>query len=278
MGDVAHRHPAVIAMARLGWVAKGIVYGLIGALAVPIAIEGLRSDRARDGDQEASPLGVVAAVAEKSLGVIALWIVAVGLALYVVWRLISIVLPAENSLATWFTRAGYAVSAVMYSFLAWSAMSFATNDRATRGAETEDAKVERLTRELMDTSAGRWLVGAIGVCLVGVGLYFVVKGVRASFHDDLNPVASARSASRRSSCSAVSGGSDGRRVDPGRLVRHQSRCPLPPADAQGLDGSLRQVTELAVGPLIVGFAALALVAYGLFCMISAPRQSLTGAH
>ena len=34
-------------MARLGWVAKGIVYGLVGVLAVRIAIEGLRADRAR---------------------------------------------------------------------------------------------------------------------------------------------------------------------------------------------------------------------------------------
>ena len=45
--DVAHlayRHPAVVAMARLGWVAKGIVYALVGVLAVPIAIRGLRAD------------------------------------------------------------------------------------------------------------------------------------------------------------------------------------------------------------------------------------------
>ena len=209
VGDVAHRHPAVIAMARLGWVAKGIVYGLVGVLAVPIAIEGLRSDRARNGDQEASPLGVVAEIAEKSLGAIALWIVAGGLALYVVWRLISIVLPAENSVATWFTRAGYAVSAVMYSFLAWSAMSFATDDRAARGVETEDAKVERITRELMDTSAGRWLVGTIGACLSASASTSWSRAFGPGSMTISNPAASARSALRRSSCSAVSGGSGG---------------------------------------------------------------------
>ncbi len=279
VGRVAHRHPAVIAIARLGWVAKGIVYGLVGALAVPIAIEGLRVDRARNGDQEASPLGVVAEIAEKSLGAIALWIVAVGLALYVVWRLISIVLPAENSLTAWFTRAGYAVSAVMYSFLAWSAMSFTTNDRAARGAETEDAKVERLTRDLMDRSAGRWLVGTTGVCLIGVGLYFVVKGARANFHDDLEP----RGVGPISVDAIVAFGRVGWigrgvvLILVGWFVT-RAAVHFRPSDAQGLDGSLRQVTELALGPLIVGFAALALVAYGLFCVISAPRQRLTGAH
>ena len=99
VAQLAGRHPAVVAMARLGWVAKGIVYGLVGVLAVRIAIQGLRADRTRNGDQEASPLGAVTEIAETSLGAIALWVVAVGLALYVLWRLISIVLPAENTVS-----------------------------------------------------------------------------------------------------------------------------------------------------------------------------------
>ena len=37
---LADRHPAVVGLARLGWVAKGIVYGVVGVLAVPIAFEG----------------------------------------------------------------------------------------------------------------------------------------------------------------------------------------------------------------------------------------------
>ena len=200
-----------------------------------------------------APLGAVAAIAETSLGVIALWVVAVGLALYVLWRLLSIVLPAENTVATWFTRAGYAVSVVMYSFLAWSAMSFATDERAARGAETEDAKVERFTRQLMDMSAGRWLVGAIGVCVVGVGIYFVVKGVGRASTTISNRVTSARSASRRSSCSAVSGGSDGASCWSSSAGSSTSAAVrFRPSDAHGLDGSLREVTELAIGPLIVG--------------------------
>ena len=187
VAQLARRHPAVVSLARLGWVAKGIVYALVGVLAVPIAIRGLRADGDRNGDSEASALGAVGVIAETSLGAVVLWVVAAGLALYVVWRLLSIVLPAENTVETWLTRVGYAVSAAMYSLLAWSAMSFATDERAARGAESEDAKVERFTRELMDTSAGRWLVGAIGVGVVGIGIFFVVKGVRANFHEDLEP-------------------------------------------------------------------------------------------
>ena len=279
VAQLAHRHHAVISMARLGWVAKGVVYGLVGVLAVPIAIQGLEADDVRNGDEEASLLGAVGKIAETSLGAIALWVVAVGLALYVVWRLVSIVLPAENTVETWLARGGYAVSAAMYAFLAWSALSFATDARVAEGAETEDVKVERFARELMDGPAGRWLAGAIGACVVGIGIYFVVKGIRTSFHDDLEP----RGVGPISLDAIIAFGRIGW-VGRGILVvlvgwsLTSAAVRFRPSDAHGLDDSLRQVTELAIGPLIVGSAALALVAYGLFCVISAPRQRLTGAH
>ena len=94
-----------------------------------------------------------------------------------IWRLVSIVLPAENTAKVWLTRLGYLVSAVTYSLLAWSAVTIARHQQAAGSTESEDAKVERLTRELMEKTGGRWLVGAIGVVLVAVGLYFVIKGI-----------------------------------------------------------------------------------------------------
>ena len=66
-------------------------------------------------------MGTVVAVAETSLGARALWIVAGGLALYVLWRLVAIVPPAESTVSTWFTRTAYAVSVMIDAFLAWSA-------------------------------------------------------------------------------------------------------------------------------------------------------------
>ena len=140
--EVAHRHPELVAVARTGWVAKGVVYGVLGVLAVPIAIEGLQNDRARGGPGEASQLGAVTEIADTSFGTLALWIIAIGLALYVIWRLISILLPAENTLKAWLTRGGYLVSAIVYSLLAWTAVSFATS-RSTPRAAGRRAKTPR---------------------------------------------------------------------------------------------------------------------------------------
>ncbi len=277
--ETADRHPGLVATARLGWVAKGIVYGLVGVLAVRIALLGLENDQVRQGGgSEASQLGAVSEIADTSVGTVALWVVAIGLALYVLWRLISIALPADNSSAkTWLTRVGYLVSAVTYAVLAWSAVSFANHNRAAGRAQTEDAKVEGFTRDVMDMTAGRWLVGALGAVVVGVGLYFVYKGLRATFRDELEP-AGVGPLSHESIVTLGRVGWVGRGVVMGLVGWFLIRAAVEyrPAQAHGFDGSLREVTDATFGPALVGFAAIALIVYGLFCVISAPRQRLTG--
>jgi hypothetical protein len=132
--DLARRHPALLTVARLGWVAKGVVYALLGVLVVPIAVEGLTTERSGNGGREASQVGAVTEIAETSFGAVALWIIAGGLGLYIFWRLVSILLPAENTAKAWATRAGYLVSAVMYSVLAWTAVTFARQTNAAKAA------------------------------------------------------------------------------------------------------------------------------------------------
>jgi hypothetical protein len=273
-----HRHPGLVAVSRLGWVTKGVVYLVLGALAVPIAFQGSGSDTAQQNGTEASQLGAVTEIADSSFGELALYVIAIGLALYVVWRLVSVVLPAENSASAWLTRAGYLVSAAVYGALAWTALSFARHTRATAGSESEDAKVERFTRDLMEKTGGRWLVGAIGVVVIGIGVVFAVKGLKATFRDELElrgvgPV--------RHEWIVTLGriGWVGRGIVMALvgwlLLRAAVR--FRPDEAKGFDGALREVTGSTAGAALVAAAAVGLVLYGLFCIISAPRQRLTGA-
>jgi Domain of Unknown Function (DUF1206) len=273
--DLARRHPGVVTVARLGWIAKGVVYGILGILAVSIALDGTGSERSGSG--EASQVGAVAEVAQSPLGEAALYVLAVGLLLYAAWRVVSVVLPAENSPKAWVTRLGYSVSAVVYVALAWSALSFA---RHQRGASTtsEDAKVERLARDLMEMSYGRWLVGVIGAVVIGIGCYFAVKGALAKFRDELEP-GDVGPVSKESIVLLGRVGWVGRGIVMGLvgclLIRAAVR--FRPDDAKGFDGALREVTGSSLGAVLVGFAAVALVLYGLFCVLSAPRQRLSGA-
>jgi hypothetical protein len=220
----------------------------------------------------------VTKISQTSFGTIALWIVAIGLAMYVIWRLVSVLLPAENSAKAWLTRAGYLASAVTYAFLAWTALAFALDARQANGKTTEDARVERFTRDIMDMSFGRWLVGAIGVIIIATGIYFLVKGIRASFRDELEP-RGVGPVSHESIVIMGRVGWIGRGIVMGLVGWFLIRAAIEfrPAAAKGFDGSFREVTETAIGPFIVALAAIGLIVYGVFCVVSAPRQRLKGA-
>jgi hypothetical protein len=268
-------HPGFVAAGRIGWVAKGIVYGLVGVLACQIALQDGRDGAASDGgQQEASQMGAVAEIAETSYGTPLLWTIAIGLLLYAAWRLVSAALPAESSAKAWATRAGYLASAVVYATLGWTAITFARRS-SSAGGESEDGKVEQFTRDVMERSAGRWLVGLLGVAVVAVAVVFVVKGITASFRDELE----SRDVGAVSYDSIVTLGRVGwigRGVVTGLVgwLLIRAAVMFRPSEAQGIDGALRQATSSALGALLVGFAAIALIVYGIFCVVSAPRQLL----
>ena len=191
-----------------------------------------------------------------------------------------VVLPAENSRQGVGSPApGTSSAPSLYITLAWSALSFARHRRCRGSADSEDAKVERFTRDLMEMSAGRWLVGAIGVGRHRHRRLLRRQGVAGEVPRR------ARTWRRRSAqprgdrhCSAGSAGSVAgiMMVLVGWfLIRAAVR--FRPDEAKGIDGALREATGSTLGALLVGFAAVALVVYGLFCVVSAPRQRLAGA-
>jgi hypothetical protein len=269
-------HPNLVRFSRVGWVAKGIVYSLVGVLALTVAVGG-RNDTTPEG--EASQTGAIAKIAEASYGTTVLIIIAVGLVLYALWRIVTIALPAKNDAHTWMTRLGYAVSAIVYLLLAWTAISFVRHSQSTQsGGGSEEAKVDGVTRELMSHTGGQWLLALVGLVIVGIGVYFFIRGVRRPFDDQL----------------------DGRGVGPldyrhlvmlgrvgwiGRaammaligffLVRAAWQSDAD--QASGLDGALRQSSSTTFGMAVVFVVAIGLIVYGVYCVVSAPRRRLAPA-
>jgi hypothetical protein len=274
VADIARRHPSLVHLARAGWVAKGVVYLVLGLLAASLVVGGRDS-----GGEEVSQTGAVAEVAEAPLGGLALWAVAAGLVLYVLWRLISILLPAESSARTWATRAGYAVSAAVYIGLAWTAVSLATGrgDDASGGGGQE-SQVDEVTRSLMEMTGGRWLVGLVGAAVIALGAYFAHRGWSEDFADDLEPggvgPVDERTIRRLGTVGWIGRGVMTALV--GWFVL-QAALQFDPQEAQGLDGALRESTGSTIGAVLVALVAVGLVTYGAFCVISAPRTRLHGA-
>jgi hypothetical protein len=248
-----------------------VVYAIVGLLAFRIA-----TDDTGGGGEEASQSGAVARISESSFGTGVLWVIAIGLILYALWRLLSALLPGDDDASAWAHRVAYLASAALYFFLAWTAISFARHGGAS-GGQSEDARIERLTRSVMENGFGRWLVGAVGVGLIGLAVYFLTKGLRQRFSDELEPGGVGPVPERW----IVAMGRIGwvaRAAVVALIAVFLIRAAIvfDPDEAQGLDGALRRVVDSGWGTVLVILTGLGLIVYGLYCVISAPRRRLSG--
>jgi hypothetical protein len=278
--EFAREHPAIVKLGRVGWVAKGIVYALVGVLSLVVALDAGGSDSSGEqvsGGQEASQTGAITRIAESSFGVVLILVLAAGLVVYALWRLVSVVLPAENNVTAWLTRGGYLVSAVTYLLLAWSAVALARQPVGSSG-ESEDARVERFTRDLMNDGLGRAAVFAIGVILLALAAVFMWQAVSARFESQLGP-GSVGPLSHRTLVLLGRVGWVGRSGMMALIGFFLVRAALTfdPSDAEGLDGSLRKAASSTIGLVLVVVVGAGLLVFGAFCISSASKQRLVGA-
>ncbi|MGB0114649.1 MAG: DUF1206 domain-containing protein [Ilumatobacteraceae bacterium] len=277
--EFARDHPGLVRFARIGWAAKGIVYGLTGVLAVLIGLRAWRNPSgasAGGAESEASQTGAIARIAETSFGVVLLIVMAVGLVIYSTWRLVTVVLPADNGLKGWVTRFGYFVSAIVYLTLAFTAVSFARNPG--KPADGEDSKVESFTRELMDKSGGRIAVFLIGAVVIVIAAAFLYKAIGATFRSQLFP-GGVGPVSQEALVILGRIGWVGRSGMMALIGFFLARAAVrfDPDDAQGLDGSLRNAASSGPGAWLVIAVGAGLLVYGVFCALSAPKRRLVGA-
>jgi hypothetical protein len=271
--EFIRRHDWLIRFGRIGWAAKGVVYLLIGVLAFTIAAKPF----APTADGQADPSGAVATIAQQPFGGVLMWVMALGLLTYAAWRIVTVLLPARLSTHALARRVGYTASALTYLALALTAVSLARRPGSSGGSgrESQDAQVAQVTRSVMEWTGGRWLVGLAGLVVIGVGLYFLYKGVSASFEDDLEH----RSVGPFSWTIIRTMGRVGW---VGRAVMMAligvflvaAAIDYDPSEARGLDDSLRRVADSSIGVVLVYVVAIGLVLYGAYCIVSTPARRL----
>jgi len=268
--DAVEENPWLERVFRFGWIAKAVVYTLMGVAAIQIA----RQDSGADG--EASPEGSIAAIADAPVGRPLLAVLTIGLVLYIIWRILSVAVISGKGVREWGERVGYTFSGIFYLLLAYTA-----GKAAFTGVDPEESNtVESLSTSVMEMTGGRVMVGAAGLVTIGVGVFFIVhKGIQRSFADDLDGVQSdPRDNEAKRAALVVAGviGWIGRGVVTVFvgffLVRAAVR--FDPNDARGFDQSLRQVAGTGLGSSVVFACAVGLVAYGVFCFLSYRFRSL----
>ena len=250
--------PTVQRFARVGWLAKGVLWTIIGVLAIRLALG--------EVGEEASESGALELVARQAGGRWMLFVLGFALILYVLWRLATAFLPGSTDLEGLAKRGGYLFSALAYCFITWTALTLAMSGRT----EEEGSSVSRLSESLMTTTWGRALIGIVGVIALVSGAYFVYKGMDRRFEEQLYM---ARWSSPYSDLVEWTGivGWIGRSIVIFLVGIFFSAAAISGSseNAKGLDGILSEVARNTTwGTIVVAAAGVGMLVYGIFLLLS----------
>ena len=141
-------------LARLGYVARGTVYLIIGGLALLAAVG--------SGGRATDSKGALQALLGAPLGGVLVTLVAIGFLCFAAWRLAQAFLDADRlgrERKALMRRAAYGGSAAVYVGLAFTAASTLLGYHRERG----DQSARDWTAALLSQPFGRWLVAAVGI-------------------------------------------------------------------------------------------------------------------
>jgi hypothetical protein len=273
LGQPAQDHPVAVRLGRAGWFAKGVIYLVAGVLALLVAARASGWSRAATtADQEASPTGALETIAEMSGGPLLMWVLALGMLIYAAWRVVSALLPGGTGGMAWITRAGYVVSAVIYSTFAATAISLTQSKPSNPDG---NSKVTSMSDSIMTHTGGRLLIGVVGAIAIGAGLYRLVKGVHRDVSDELD--LSELSPRRREWTKRLGAvGEIGRGVGIGLIGFFLVRAAITydASEATGLDGALRRLATQSWGLVVVFIIGAGFAAYGAFCLATFTHREL----
>jgi hypothetical protein len=256
--------PLMETLMRLGYIVRGLVYGMIGVLAVQVAMN--------RGGTLTDTQGAIVALGNTPLGTALLYAILVGLIGYGLWGLIRAIfdpLHKGHDMKGIAERIGFAVSGISYGLLAVATYGLITGaaDAAHNGAQTSQA--QQTTASIMSKSWGPIAVGAVGILVIGIGLLQVIQGLGPNFKQQFQVYA--LSGEQQKWINRLGRfGTAARGVVFAMIgvflflaaYRHD------PSQAQGIDGVLATLLQQPSGPWLLGIVALGLIAFGIYSAVS----------
>ncbi len=239
---------------RVGLVAYGVVHLLVAYTAVRIALGG-----GGNADQQ----GALSTLARSPGGEVGLWVVALGFFALVVWQGFEAALghQQEDGKKRAFKRAASGVKAVVYLLLGVTAIQKATGSSSGSSSGTDS-----MTAEVMSAPGGRFLVGLVGLAVVGAGAYLVHKGLAERFTKRLDHRAT--SGDRRTPIVLLGKAgyaAKGVSLAVVGLLFVTAAVQFEPKKSGGLDQALHTLVRQPFGPVLLVGVAIGLGCFGLYC-------------
>jgi Domain of Unknown Function (DUF1206) len=154
-------------LARIGLTARGLVYIVVGWLAVLVGLGGRANIDQR---------GALTEVLAQPYGAVMLWLLTIGFAAYALWRLSEAAFGATGEGKKAGPRLRSLARGIAYVAMAFTARSLLQGARGTQAGQQGD-----LAGTVMQHPGGRWIVGIVGLIVVAVGLVLVREGWTTTF-------------------------------------------------------------------------------------------------
>jgi hypothetical protein len=271
-GHVARRmvaEPWVTLLARCGYIAKGVVYIIIGSLAFRAALGA--------GGAITDPKGAILTIYQQPYGSVLLGVATVGLFGFAVWSFIQAWMDTEgkgSDAGGIAARLGYVTVGVSYLILAYTSLQLVLG--AGNTGKSSDATTRDWTARLLALPFGPALVVVVGLIITCTALYLFYKAYSVRFR-------------RRLNLAGLSAGAQEAVVILGRCgyaaqgvvftvigifliiaaLRHNAH------EAKGLGGALRELAQQPYGPVLLGISAAGLFIYGIYSLAEA-RYRMVG--
>jgi Domain of Unknown Function (DUF1206) len=251
-------------LARAGFVARGLIYGIIGVLAIELAVGA--------GGTTTNQQGAMKTIAHQPFGKVLLILVAVGLAGYSLWRLVHALLghgPDDSD--SGFERVAAFCSGIAYAGLCVIAVEILLGSGSSGGS----GSTHKETAGVLGWPGGTWLVAIAGLVLIGVGLFQGYRGVSRDFLKDSKT--EQMSAKVRHWIEWIGGfGHLARMVVFGLVGVFLIKAAIDYSAKQavGLDGALAKVSHASYGPFLLGVVAAGLIAFGVYSLSDARYRRL----
>jgi hypothetical protein len=250
--------PAFEGLSRAGFVARALVYAIIGILALKLALG--------QGGKLTNQQGALRTVAHQPFGKLLLTLVAVGLGGYSLWRLVraGIGHGPEGS------DTGFERLAALASGIAYGALCVLAVEILMGAGGGSSASPKKAAAGIFGWPAGTWIVGIAGAVMIGVALYQGYRGITKKFLDD----------SKVEEMGPVMKQWISRLGTVGHLARMvvfglvgvflmKAAIEFNASKAVGLDGALAKVVHRSYGPVLLGIVAAGLIAFALYSLSDA---------
>jgi hypothetical protein len=245
-------------LARGGFVCYGVIHLLFAWLALQVAF-GTSS-----GETDQS--GALQLVAQQPAGKFLLVIIAVGMIALAVWQLFEAVVgesgPQNKQAIAERVTSGCRV--ILYGYFAVLAI------KTISGGSSQAQSSKSTTSSVMNSTGGRWLIGFVGLVVVGVGIGLAVYGIKKKFLEHLK-TGEMRPSVRKSVTRLGQAGYSAKGVAyaiMGVLIV-SAAVTYDAGKSTGLDGALKTLAGHGWGVWLLGLIALGIAAFGVYCFFQA---------